>query len=59
MEESKILDTDVAEESQAKPQTVSIEVYSQLYNQARELEIRYKNLLELYNALVEMYLSKK
>ena len=45
-------------ETQA-PTTVPLEEYSKLYNQALELESRYKKLLELYNNLMEIYLSKK
>ena len=46
-------------EAEQLPQTVPLEEYSKLYNQALELESRYKKLLELYNNLMEMYLSKK
>ncbi len=42
-----------------KPQTVPIEVYETLYNQAMALDTRYKKLLELYNNLMEAYLSQK
>lgn len=42
-----------------KPQTVPIEVYETLYNNAMALEARYKKLLELHNIVVEAYLAQK
>lgn len=41
-----------------QPQTVPMEAYESLYKQAIALETRYKKLFELYNTLLEAYLSK-
>jgi len=48
----------VATES-AAPTTVPVEEYNKLYQQAVELETRYRRLFEAYNALLEQYLTKK
>lgn len=42
----------------AQPDVVSKEMYDKLYNQALELEKRYTRLFELYNNLVEAYLTR-
>lgn len=42
----------------AQPDVVSKEMYDKLYNQALELEKRYTMLFELYNNLVEAYLTR-
>lgn len=39
--------------------TVPAEMYENLYTQAVALEARYKRLFELYNKLLEAYLSLK
>ena len=38
---------------------VSKEMFDNLYSQAIALEARYKKLFELYNNLMEIYLSSK
>ena len=38
---------------------LSKEMFDNLYSQALALEARYKKLFELYNNLMEMYLSSK
>ena len=40
-------------------QTVPLEMYTKLYQQAVELESRYKKLFVLYNNLLETYLAQK
>lgn len=40
-------------------ETVSKERYESLYNQALELDLRYKRLFEAYNKLLELYLTVK
>lgn len=42
-----------------RPQTVPMEAYEALYRQALDIESRYKKLFELYNNLLEAYLSQK
>lgn len=42
----------------AQPDVVSKEMYDKLYSQALELEKRYTRLFELYNNLVEAYLTR-
>ena len=49
-------ETVVAEEA---PKTVPLEQYNNLYEQAKDLENRYKRLSELYNTLLEQYLRVK
>jgi len=50
----------VAQEAEAKvPETVPAEEYKKLYEQALELDSRYKRLVEAYNALFELYLAHK
>lgn len=44
---------------QSVEKTVPIEMYEGLYTQAVALEARYKRLFELYNKLLEAYLSLK
>ncbi len=56
-EEMSVNTTPAAET--VKPQTVPIEVYETLYNNAMALEARYKKLLELHNIVVEAYLAQK
>ena len=40
-------------------ETVSREVYENLYSQAVELDARYKRLFEAYNKLLELYLGSR
>ena len=42
---------------ETQPETVSKEMFDNLYKQALALEARYKRLFELYNNLLETYLS--
>ena len=49
-------ETAVAEEA---PKTVPLEQFNNLYEQAKDLEARYKRLSELYNLLLEQYLKVK
>lgn len=42
---------------ETQPETVSKEMFDNLYKQALALETRYKKLFELYNHLLEVYLS--
>lgn len=50
----------VAEKAETKaPETVPVEEYKKLYDQAIELDSRYKRLVEAYNALFELYLAHK
>jgi len=50
----------VVQEAEAKaPETVPAEEYKKLYEQALELDSRYKRLVEAYNALFELYLAHK
>lgn len=42
----------------AATKTVPVEAYEKLYSQAIALEARYKKLFELYNNLLDLYLSK-
>ena len=42
---------------ETQPETVSKEMFDNLYKQALALEVRYKRLFELYNNLLETYLS--
>lgn len=50
----------VAERAETKtPETVPVEEYKKLYDQAIELDSRYKRLVEAYNALFELYLAHK
>ena len=44
---------------ETKPEMVSKEMFDNLYSQAVVLETRYKRLFELYNNLMEAYLSGK
>lgn len=41
------------------PATVPQEEYQKLYDQAINLDQRYRRLTEAYNALLELYLAKK
>lgn len=41
------------------PKTVPFEEYEKLYNSAIALDARYNKLLQLYNILIEQYLSGK
>lgn len=41
------------------PKTVPFEEYEKLYNSAVALEARYNKLLQLYDTLIEQYLSGK
>ena len=52
--ETKKVDTPQVE---TQPETVSKEMFDNLYKQALALEARYKRLFELYNNLLETYLS--
>ena len=52
--EIKKVDTPQVE---TQPETVSKEMFDNLYKQALALETRYKKLFELYNHLLEVYLS--
>jgi hypothetical protein len=45
-------------EEGSQPDVVSREMYEKLYSQALELEKRYTRLFELYNSLLEAYLTK-
>ena len=40
---------------ETQPETVSKEMFDNLYKQALALETRYKKLFELYNHLLEVY----
>ena len=40
-------------------ETVPLEQYNRLYEQATDLDRRYRRLSELYNALLEQYLRLK
>ena len=51
----KVEDTQAEEQ----PEMVSKEMFDNLYSQAIALEARYKKLFELYNNLMEVYLSSK
>jgi hypothetical protein len=42
----------------SQPDVVSREMYDKLYNQALALEKRYTRLFELYNSLIEAYLTR-
>ena len=42
---------------ETQPETVSKEMFDNLYKQALALEARYKRLFELYNNLLETYFS--
>jgi hypothetical protein len=44
-------------QTESQPETVSKEMFDNLYTQALALETRYKKLFELYNTLLEIYLS--
>lgn len=46
-----------APQAETQPETVSKEMFENLYKQALALEARYKKLFELYNHLLEVYLS--
>ena len=46
-------------QAEAQPEMVSKEMFDNLYSQALALETRYKRLFELYNNLMEVYLSSK
>lgn len=46
-------------QTESQPETVSKEMFDNLYKQALALEARYKKLFELYNNLMELYLSGK
>lgn len=48
-----------ATQPETKPEMVSKEMFDNLYSQAVALEARYKKLFELYNNLMEAYLSGK
>ena len=48
-----------ATQSETQPAMVSKEMFDNLYLQAIALEARYKKLFELYNSLLEAYLSGK
>lgn len=48
-----------ATQPETKPEMVSKEMFDNLYSQAVALETRYKRLFELYNNLMEAYLSGK
>ena len=48
-----------ATQAEAQPEMVSKEMFDNLYSQAIALEARYKKLFELYNNLMEIYLSSK
>ena len=52
--EIKKVDTPQVE---TQPETVSKEMFDNLYKQSLALETRYKKLFELYNHLLEVYLS--
>lgn len=54
--EIKKVDTPQVE---TQPETVSKEMFDNLYKQALALETRYKKLFELYNHLLEVYLSSR
>ena len=45
--------------TEAQLETVSKEMFDNLYTQALALEARYKRLFELYNNLLETYLAGK
>jgi hypothetical protein len=45
--------------TEVQPETVSKEMFDNLYTQALALEARYKRLFELYNNLLETYLAGK
>ena len=44
---------------ETQSETVSKEMFDNLYKQALALEARYKRLFELYNNLLETYLAGK
>ena len=46
-------------QTESQPETVSKEMFDNLYKQALALEARYKRLFELYNNLLEAYLAGK
>ena len=46
-------------EASKAEETVSKEMFDNLYRQALALEARYKRLFELYNNLLEAYLAGK
>lgn len=46
-------------QAETQPETVSKEMFDNLYKQALALEARYKRLFELYNNLLETYLAGK
>lgn len=46
-------------QTESQPETVSKEMFDNLYKQALALEARYKRLFELYNNLLETYLAGK
>lgn len=46
-------------QAETQPETVSKEMFDNLYKQALALEARYKRLFDLYNNLMEAYLSGK
>ena len=48
-----------ATQAETQPEMVSKEMFDSLYSQAIALEARYKKLFELYNNLMEVYLSSK
>ena len=48
-----------APQAETQPEMVSKEMFDNLYSQALALETRYKKLFELYNNLMEVYLSSK
>lgn len=48
-----------ATQPETQPTMVSKEMFDNLYSQAIALETRYKKLFELYNSLLEAYLSGK
>ena len=58
MAEEKKVATSEAKADKA-PETVPVEQYNDLYNQAVDLEGRYRRLLEAYNALLDLYIAHK
>lgn len=46
-------------QAETQSETISKEMFDNLYKQALALEARYKRLFELYNNLLEAYLSGK
>lgn len=55
----KEIKTNETPQVETQPETVSKEIFDNLYKQALALEARYKRLFDLYNNLMEAYLSGK